>query len=72
MSKGIHRLVRVTACNPMILQRSSVTVVMDLGLRSDPNLHRAQCGPFRVRMKHGKAVGGASKTSEKRNERIDL
>src|SRR5215469_3931728 len=27
-----------------------VIVVMDLGLRSDPNLHRAQCGPIRVRI----------------------
>jgi hypothetical protein len=31
-------------------QPRSVTVVMDLGLRSDPNLHRAQCGPLRVRI----------------------
>jgi hypothetical protein len=27
-----------------------VTMVMDLGLRSNPNLHRVQKGPFRVRI----------------------
>jgi hypothetical protein len=31
-------------------QPRSVTVVRDLGLRSDPSLHRAQCGPWRVRI----------------------
>jgi hypothetical protein len=31
-------------------QPRSVTVVMDLGFRSDPNLHRAQSGPLRVRI----------------------
>ena len=31
-------------------QPRSVTVVMDLGFRSDPNLHRAQSGPPRVRI----------------------
>jgi hypothetical protein len=25
-------------------------VVMDLGLKSDPKLHRTQSGPFRVRI----------------------
>ena len=56
----IHRLVRVTAYHVLVhedrsvdgstQQPRSVTVVTDLGLRSDPNLHRAQSGPFRVRI----------------------
>jgi hypothetical protein len=31
-------------------QPRSITVVMDLGFRSDPNMHRTQSGPFRVRI----------------------
>ena len=56
----IHRLVRVTAYHVLVhedrsldgstQQPRSVTMVTDLGLRSDPNLHRAQSGPFRVRI----------------------
>ena len=50
----------------------SVTVVMDLGLRSDPNLYRAYHGPLRVRIEAWQGVGGAGKTSGKRLERIDI
>ena len=46
--------------------------VMDLGLRSDPNLHRAYRGPFRVRIEAWQGVGGAGKTSGKRLERIEI
>ena len=56
----IHRLVRVTAYPVLVhedrsrdgspQQPRSVPMVTDLGLRSDPNLHRAQSGPFRVRI----------------------
>ena len=45
---------------------------MDLGLRSNPNLHRAYRGPFRVRIEARKGVGGAGKTSGKRIERIEI
>jgi hypothetical protein len=38
---------------------------MDLGFRSDPNLHRAHHGPFRVRIEARQGVGGAGKTSGK-------
>jgi hypothetical protein len=44
-------------------------MVMDLGFRSDPNLHRAHRGPFRVRIEARQAVGGAGKTSGKLIER---
>jgi hypothetical protein len=47
-------------------------LVMDLGLRSNPNLHRAYRGPFRVRIEARKGVGGAGKTSGKRIERIEI
>ena len=40
-------------------------MVMDLGFRSDPNLHRAHRGPFRVRIEARQAVGGAGETSGK-------
>ena len=40
---------------------------MDLGFRSDPNLHRAHHGPFRVRIEARQGVGGAGKTSGKLN-----
>ena len=56
----IHRLVRVTAYHVLVHEDRSldgstqqprpVTMVTDLGLRSDPNLHWAQSGPFRVRI----------------------
>ena len=38
---------------------------MDLGFKSDPNLHRAHHGPFRVRIEARQGVGGAGKTSGK-------
>jgi hypothetical protein len=38
---------------------SQVTVVMDLGFKSDPNMHRARSGPFRVRIEAGQLWVGA-------------
>jgi len=32
---------------------------MDLGFRSDPNMHRAHCGSSRVRIEARQRVGGA-------------
>jgi len=69
-------LVRVTACNALIRQRSMARwqhpatqvryLVMDLGFRSDPNLHRAHRSPLRVRIVAPQGVGGPGKTSGER------
>ena len=40
-------------------------MVMDLGFKSNLNLHRAHGGPFRVRIEARQAVGGAGETSGK-------
>ena len=40
----------------------SVTVVMGLGLRSNPNLHRALSGPFRVRIEAWQRWGGVGQS----------
>jgi hypothetical protein len=45
---------------------------MGLGFRSNPNLHRAHRGPFRVRIEARQGVGGAGRISGKLIERIDL
>ena len=37
---------------------------MDLGFKSDPNLHRAHGGPFRVRIEARQAVGAAARLRE--------
>jgi hypothetical protein len=77
----IHRLVGVTAFGTTVLPRSllrwqhpatQVHRVMDLGFRSNPNLHRAHGGPFRVRIEARLATGGAGQISVKRIERIEL
>jgi hypothetical protein len=40
-------------------------MVMDLGFRSDPNMHRAHSDPSRVRIQARQEVAGVGKTSEK-------
>jgi hypothetical protein len=60
----IHRLVRETAHYARVNKTAfeiaapnnprSVTVVMDLGFKSNPNMHRGpEVGPFRVRIEAG-------------------
>jgi hypothetical protein len=39
-------------------------MVMDLGFKSDPNLHRAHRGPFRVRIEARQTVGAAARLRE--------
>jgi hypothetical protein len=56
----IHRLVRVTAYYVLVYEDRSldgstqqprpIIVVMDLGFKSDPNMHWALSGPLRVRI----------------------
>src|SRR6516162_6819382 len=47
-------------------------VVMDLGLRSDPNLHRAYRGPFRVRIKARQRSGWRRRDFWKADREIDI
>jgi len=50
---NIHRLVRVTAYGYSIFQEIAPKMSapnMDLGIRPNPNLHRAHSGPIRVRI----------------------
>jgi hypothetical protein len=53
---GPHRF-----CVPMYVHRS-VTVVMDLGLRSNPKLHRAQRRPIQTANRSTARVGGAGQS----------
>jgi hypothetical protein len=41
-------------------QPRSISVLMDLGFRSNPNMHRAHCGSSRVRIEARQTVGGAN------------
>ena len=47
-------------------------VVMDLGLRSDPNLHRAYRGPFRVRIEARQRSGWRRRDFWKADREIDI
>jgi hypothetical protein len=47
-------------------------MVMDLGFRSDPNLHRPRRGLFRVRIEARQAVGGARRLLESGIDVIDI
>ena len=66
----------------MVLQRSHsrwqhpatqvhYQMVMDLGLKSDPNMHRAQCGPFRVRIEARQRSGWCRRDFWKADREID-
>ena len=67
----------------MVLQRSHsrwqhpatqvhYQMVMDLGLKSDPNMHRAQCGPFRVRIEARQRSGWCRRDFWKADREIDI
>src|SRR6516165_9357212 len=67
----------------MVLQRSHFRwqhpatqvrhpLVMDLGLRSDPNLHRAHSGPLRVRIEARQRSGWRQQDFWKADREIDL